>query len=212
MLAGRCRYKNRHWFTKTIRVHGLTSLTRIFKSPRARNDRFAELIKPHLGSMYRMGYRWTRNREEAEDLVQDVVVRLLSRTEEVFRVEKLRPWLIRVLYRRYVDLYRRRVNSPVDYNHGCNDDDLYNPRSGESDTTLQRLELQWTLNKALNALEAFQRDVILLHDVEGHSALDVADILDISVGTVKSRLHRARKKLKIALEVEPFDSLIRVQG
>ncbi|MCW8194797.1 RNA polymerase sigma factor [Proteobacteria bacterium 005FR1] len=179
----------------------MTWLTRVFQAPLRREDRFTALVRPHIGLMYRMAYRWTQNRDEAEDLVQDVLTRLIPRLDELAAVDKLQPWLIKVLYRRYVDLYRRKVNSPIDASTDWHSDDrFFEEMTADSSQDSERLELQRALNQAMEHLDDHQRDVILLHDVEGHSALDVADILDISVGTVKSRLHRGRKRLKAVLE------------
>lgn len=190
----------------------MSLLPRIFQVPLRREDTFTALVRPHISAMYRMAYRWTQNGEEAEDLVQDVLTRMVPRLDELTRVEKLKPWLIKILYRRYVDLYRRRVNSPVDHDYDWHSDEgLFEPETAGRDD-YERADLQRTLNKALETLDDNQRDVVLLHDVEGHTALDVADILEINVGTVKSRLHRARQKLKTALEVEPFRPSARVNG
>lgn len=191
----------------------MSLLPRIFQAPLRREDQFTALVRPHISAMYRMAYRWTQNREEAEDLVQDVLTRLVTRLDELTRVEKLKPWLIKVLYRRYVDLYRRRVNSPVDHDYDWHSDESpFEEQAVDSEDAFARLDLQRTLSRALETLDDNQRDTVLLHDVEGHSALDVADILEISVGTVKSRLHRARKKLKVALEVEPSEPSVRVNA
>ncbi|MEX1033784.1 MAG: RNA polymerase sigma factor [Cellvibrionaceae bacterium] len=185
----------------------------IFQAPLRHEDRFTALVRPHIGAMYRMAYRWTQNRDEAEDLVQDVLTRLVTRLDELTRVEKLTPWLITVLYRRYVDLYRRRMNSPVDHDSDWRSDlGLFHEQMVDTKDNFEQLDLQRTLSRAMETLDGNQRDVVLLHDVEGYSAVDVADILDISVGTVKSRLHRARNKLKTALEAEPFKPSIRVIG
>jgi RNA polymerase sigma-70 factor (ECF subfamily) len=183
----------------------LSWVSRILQAPLRREDRFTALVRPHLNVMYRMAYRWTQNADEAEDLVQDVLTRLIPRLDELAAVEKLKPWLIKVLYRRYVDLYRRKLSSPIDHESDWNSDDsLFDERFADTQQDLERLELQRALNRAMETLDEHQRDVILLHDVEGHSALDVADILEISVGTVKSRLHRGRKKLKSALEAGTY--------
>lgn len=186
----------------------MTGLPRIFRLPLRREDQFTAMVRPHIGLMYRMAYRWTQNRDEAEDLVQDVLTRLVNRMHELSRVEKLSPWLVKVLYRRYVDLYRRQAKSPIDSDFNWHSDDpLYQEQLVDTHDRLHRLELQRVLNQALATLDDDQRDVVLLHDVEGHSVLDVADILDISVGTVKSRLHRARKKLKFSLRPGTFRTL-----
>lgn len=177
------------------------SLIEFFRGRAAKEDRFTALVRPHLRLMHRMACRWTQDRADAEDLVQDVLTRLFPRTEELEAVEKLGPWLVKVLYRRYVDLYRRRANSPIDETAPCvSDDHFFQERLEDGRNHFQQLELQRLLNRALYTLDESWRDVVLLHDVEGYTALEVAEILDINVGTVKSRLHRARKKLKSVLE------------
>ncbi|MBB5211381.1 RNA polymerase sigma factor [Microbulbifer hydrolyticus] len=184
------------------------SLIEFFRGRAAKEDRFTALVRPHLRLMHRMAYRWTQDRADAEDLVQDVLTHLFSRTDELDAVEKLGPWLVKVLYRRYVDLFRRRANSPIDETAVCiSDDAFFQERLEDGRNRYQQLELQRLLNNALFTLDASWRDVVLLHDVEGYTALEVAEILDINVGTVKSRLHRARKKLRSVLEpgtVEAF--------
>lgn len=73
---------------------------------------FMDLVGPHIEVMFRMAWHWTHNREDAEDLVQDVLIKMAGRVEPMRAVDKLRPWLIRAVYHRYVDLYRRRHSSP----------------------------------------------------------------------------------------------------
>ncbi|GAB2894015.1 RNA polymerase sigma factor [Microbulbifer echini] len=159
---------------------------------RSSGARFAEFVHPHIRQLYRMAYRWTRNREEAEDLVQDVLASLLARSVALEKIERLGPWLIKVLYHRYVDLYRRRRISPIDSEVD------WQEAAGSvfEEEPYARVETQRLLLQALSTLEAGWRDAVLLHDVEGYSVLEVSDILDVNVGTVKSRLHRAHKKLK----------------
>lgn len=166
------------------------------------NDKadLSTLLQPHIEPLYRLAWRWTQHRHDAEDLVQDVLTRLLSCPAELYRVERLRPWLIKVLYRRYVDLYRRRVRSPIDSEgYWIADLEILDHYSGDFPNTtgeVKQLELRQLLARGLEKLDDDQRDVLILHDVEGYTASEVAHVLDINVGTVKSRLHRARQKLK----------------
>lgn len=171
----------------------------IMRFARSREQRFVLLLRPHLELMYRMAYRWTQSREDAEDLVQDVLLKLLDRVEEIEALDAPRPWLIRVLYRRYVDLYRRRRSSPVKDPGWRADLRTLEEQAGDDNAAVMQLELRQSLLRALETLDENQRDVILLHDAEGYTALETAEILDISVGTVKSRLHRARQHLKKVL-------------
>ena len=180
------------------------SVIRLFRSKARDKDQFKQLLRPHIEIMYRMAYRWTQSQADAEDLVQDVLVRLATRVEEMQTINDLKPWLLKILYRRFVDLYRSAKASPLvdanalNQNPDSEADSGNDPFANQPDlnNSLTRMELQEALLHAIYQLDPDQTDVILLHDLEGYTATEVADILDISVGTVKSRLHRAREKLK----------------
>lgn len=167
---------------------------------RARQDRFVALVFPHLRQLYRVAFRFTGDAHEAEDLVQDVLAGLLPRVVELDAIEKLGPWLARVLYRRYVDQYRRRQSSPVDESvsidaseHvGLCESNLLDHGIGD----YARTDMQRALDRALRCLPDCWREIVLLHDVEGYTALEIAGILALELGTVKSRLHRSRRKLQ----------------
>jgi RNA polymerase sigma-70 factor (ECF subfamily) len=81
--------------------------------PQARSKRFEALVRPHVLVLYRFAYRLLRNRPDAEDLVQDVLAKLYSRTNEMDQVHDLKPWLMRVVYHQFVDVIRRRSRRPV---------------------------------------------------------------------------------------------------
>lgn len=151
-----------------------------------------------------MAYRWTLSQHDAEDLVQDVLVRLATRVAEMEQVGVLKPWLLRVLYHRYVDLYRHHKASPVDdvVTAPGDDGEATDPLDSHPDPhdSFRQLEARQSIEHALLTLESEQRDVVLLHDLEGYTAEEVAEIMGTSIGTVKSRLHRAREKLKRVLE------------
>jgi RNA polymerase sigma-70 factor (ECF subfamily) len=183
-------------------------LVRLFRSHKNDKQQFMTLLRPHIELMYRMAWRWTRSEADAEDLVQDVLIKLIGRGEEMAAVEKLRPWLIKIVYHRYVDLYRSTRNSPLlaqaTSEGNADDDNDGNPDFfldvADDQDEIARLQLRDSLQQALDQLEAPHRDVIMLHDAEGYSDQETAAILGISIGTVKSRLHRARAKLKIFIE------------
>jgi RNA polymerase sigma-70 factor (ECF subfamily) len=181
----------------------LASIVQLFRAHKGK-EQFAHLLRPHIELMYRMAYRWTRSQEDAEDLVQDVLIKLANRVEEMLAVEQLRPWLIKVVYRRFVDLYRREQASPlVQMNQDADESSLIEQAAAAEDIA-GSLEQQQLLAAALDALDDDHRDVILLYGVEGYTALEIAEILDLNVGTVKSRLQRARERLKKFLQPGPF--------
>lgn len=180
-----------------------------FHQRRAHEDRFVALVFPHMRQLYRVAFRLTGKAQEAEDLLQDLLVGLLPRVAELEAVERLGPWLAKVMYRRYVDLFRRRKASPLDEsisvdaeeNAGLADAAVWRGQ-GEGPADFSQLDLQRSLTHALQSIPSGLREVVLLHDVEGYTASEVAGILALQVGTVKSRLHRARKKLQRLLAAE----------
>src|SRR5712691_2196287 len=91
--------------------------TRSAVSPyrRARPDalNFEDLLRPQVEYLSRLAWRFTGSVADAEDLVQDVLIKLFPRTRELLDIERLRPWLARVLYHQYVDSVRRQARSPV---------------------------------------------------------------------------------------------------
>ena len=187
------------------------SIVKLFRTKRSEKQRFTALLRPYIDIMYRMAYRWTGSQHDAEDLVQDVLIKLTDRVEEMEAVEQLQPWLITVVYRRYVDLYRKEVRSPVEsvselYHHDEDERDIVNESPAEF-CDFDRLADQQQLERALLQLEPAARDTILLHDVEGYTAEEVAKILAIEVGTVKSRVYRARQRLKELLLDGTFQPL-----
>ncbi|MEX2488209.1 MAG: RNA polymerase sigma factor [Pseudomonadales bacterium] len=177
----------------------MAKIIEIFRTRAARDRRFRELVQPHLKPMYRVAYRWAQNAEDAEDLVQETLTKVSGRIDEMEKIETRGPWLIKILYRSFVDFHRKRGRSPGDSPSNRDaDSDLLDEELGNAANPdiARRLELQRDLLKALEVLNADQREVILLHDAEGYTATEVALILDISEGTVKSRLHRARAHFK----------------
>lgn len=168
------------------------------------NAVFESLIAPHLEPLYRVAFRLTGIREEAEDLVQDLLIRLYPRRDELAAVDQLRPWLARVLYRLFIDRIRAAGRSPIDEQDGDAEiDEQYDAAPGPdhlADTVLTRERLQ----RALNELNSDQRILISLHDIEGYTLAELVEILDTPLGTLKSRLNRARARMRESIPMEPF--------
>jgi len=182
----------------------MTKIIDFFRHRAVRGHRFSDLVHPHIATMYRMAYRWTQNHEDAEDLVQETLTKLVHRVDEMEGMEKLGSWLIKVLYRDFVDFYRKQTRTPGRTGSEWQADvslldEQALQNSGDEDF-VKHLGKQRALVRALETLNDEQRDVILLHDAEGYTADEIAEILVISTGTVKSRLHRARGHLKKFLE------------
>lgn len=191
----------------------MSSIVNLFSRRPRPQDRFESLLRPHIEVLYRMAYRWTQSQDRAEDLVQDVLIKVASRVDEMEQLDNLKAWLLRIMYNRYVDDYRRQRASPIDTRHSG-----WSPQSEGDDEQMPDLiheaidpvqpiaqqELRLSLHKALAQLDPEQRELVLLQDVEGYSAEEAAEIMGIPLGTAKSRLHRARERLKLLL-FEPGD-------
>ena len=172
------------------------------KSP---HSRFEELIGPHLNKLYRLAYRLTGQRDDAEDLVQDLLLKLYPRLEELQDIEKLAPWLARILYHLFIDKVRRQQKSPITYM--SDDETIYDTHASQIAEPSELANAEITLhliNSALKNLSEDHRILIMLHDVEGYSLQEINNMTGTPVGTIKSRLSRARHKLRqIILNREP---------
>lgn len=159
--------------------------------------RFEQAIRPWLPDLRRLAIRLTGNAADAEDLLQDLLLRLQPRMREVAALDQPRPWLARVLYRLFVDQWRRRRSAPE-----FDDESTVDDQPGDAelpDDAFERALSRERLQVALNRLPAFQRELVILHDVEGYTLTEIAAIADTPTGTLKSRLHRARTALRQSL-------------
>jgi len=158
----------------------------------SQQDRFAKLIRQHYQVLYRAAYRLTRSSVDAEDLVQEVCLRAYPRLTEVEGLEQPRGWLLRVLYRLFVDLrrrYERKNVRAIDENEEFMSDEP--SPAEEADRALDRLRIE----DAWRHLNDEHRLLLVLHDVEGYSLAEIHTLTGIKDGTIKSRLHRARVRL-----------------
>jgi RNA polymerase sigma factor (sigma-70 family) len=167
---------------------------------------FENLIRPHFHALYRRAYRLTLNAADAEDLVQDVCIRAYPRLAEIQELDNPRAWLMRVLYRLFVDLTRQRKSSPIqamdmggdeeEFSHCFTSDEPGPEAQADSAIGEQRLERAW------QRLDKVQRALLALHDIEGYTLAELQDMTGLPEGTLKSRLHRARIRLGRILKSE----------
>lgn len=176
---------------------------------------FEDLLRPHVEHLYRLAHRFTGRASDAEDLVQEVLVKLYPRTRELKGIEQLRPWLSRVLYRQFVDSVRKRGRSPIDQpaTDASEDGDALERLPSEEEGPEERVERslrQEHILRAFDQLNSEQRALLALHDIEGYSLEELEITLETPLGTLKSRLHRARLRLRTLLPMEPFAASRRV--
>jgi len=145
---------------------------------------------PHLKSLYGTAYRMTRSQADAEDLVQETCLRALRSFDRFTPGTNVRAWLFTILRRARVDALRRQGRSVVTVELE-GDGPAVPPAQGSLGSS--------GLEGALLGLSEALRSAVLLRDVEGFSYQEIAEILEVPLGTVMSRLHRGRAALRQAL-------------
>ncbi len=162
---------------------------------------FDGLVRPHITYLYRLAYRFCGNQEDAEDLVQDLLTKLYPRRKELEIIEKLRPWLVTSLYRMFVDGTRRKKRSPLELID--NEATFYETVANTATMPDQDLAADQRIDKIQAAFQRLSEDhrvLMTLHDIEGYRLVELEKILDVPVGTLKSRIHRARARMREMLE------------
>ena len=172
-------------------------------------DGFDTLLTPHMSYLYRLAYRFCGNSHDAEDLLQDLLIKLYPRYQELCEIEKLASWLARSLYNLFIDSTRKDKRDPL---HGAEEEEKlkeYSSLHQEPDEALENAQLQQQLLRALATLNHDQRALIGLHDMEGYTLQEIEKLINTPLGTLKSRLHRARQQLREQLSMEPFSNIER---
>jgi len=169
---------------------------------------FAEQAMEHMPSLYAAAMRMTRNRSDAEDLVQETYLKAYRAFGSFQEGTNLRAWLYRILTNTFINIYRAKKRRPEESDLD-EVEDLYlyrrlgaleaahAGRSAEDEVLDTFTEVE--VKESIEALPAQFRMAVLLADVEGFQYKEIAEILDVPIGTVMSRLHRGRKALQKSL-------------
>ena len=173
---------------------------------------FDELVKFYATKAYQTALGLLGNHLDAEEVVQDAFVKVHKNLEKFRGDSSFSTWLYRIvtnLSRNRYHWNRRRgadinvsMSDRGQYNNELSDMEISDDRF-EPDLLLERMELETTLLDALKALPEKLREVIILRHIEDISYQEMADLLGCELGTVKSRLARARKALKMKFIQEP---------
>ena len=165
---------------------------------------FDALVRPHLDRLYRLAYRFTQSREDAEDLVQSLLIKLLPQAERLALLDLPGPWMARALYNLYIDQTRQRRRQEAAIGSPLTEDGVLEAIADEfSDSpeqAVERSQREQRLALALATLSDDHRALIAWHDMEGYTLDELAEQLSVPIGTLKSRLHRGRANLRALLE------------
>nr|WP_304608291.1 sigma-70 family RNA polymerase sigma factor [Iamia sp. SCSIO 61187] len=170
--------------------------------------RFAEDAMPLMGSLYSAALRMTRNPSDAEDLVQETYLKAYRGYGGFTEGTNLKAWLYRILTNTYINIYRAKQRRPDETELDESEDPYLYQRLGgleaaqvgrSAEDELMDWFTEAEIKTAVEELPEQFRMAVLLADVEGFSYKEIAEILDIPIGTVMSRLHRGRSRLQKAL-------------
>ena len=157
------------------------------------------LVRPHFDRLYRLAWRLAGAKAEAEDLFQELLVKAFGKLDDLVEVDEPGAWLCRVMYNLFIDerrrFARRRLHT-VEEGQLAGDGLEGMPGVEDPVRDNERLEQLKRLDRALAQLSDEHRIVVLLHDTEGYKLTEIQELTGAPVGTVKSRLHRARVRLR----------------
>lgn len=168
---------------------------------------FEAAAMPFVDALYNTAYRMTRNAEDAEDLVQETYLKAYRYYDKFEEGTNFKAWLFKIMKNTFINNYRKKQQAPTLSDFAEIEESFENQVS--EDATRQQLKnpeeellenvLDEDVQRSLDKLPPDYRMVVILADLEGFSYKEIADILEVPVGTVMSRLYRGRRLLEAAM-------------
>ncbi|HHT9130488.1 MAG TPA: sigma-70 family RNA polymerase sigma factor [Candidatus Brocadiaceae bacterium] len=181
------------------------------KEESTRRKEFEEIAMGYVDSLYNMALRLVFNKEEAEDLVQETYLKAYRFFNTFQKGTNIKAWLFKILRNTFINKYRKKVSMPSEIFHEDIDavnTNLADEQENKSMEEIDTLESKYSdlggimeddVKHAIDSLPIEYREAILFSDVEEMSYKDIAEITNVPIGTVKSRLNRGRKLLQKSL-------------
>jgi RNA polymerase sigma-70 factor (ECF subfamily) len=168
-----------------------------------RRREFEEQALPHLDSMYSAALRMTRNPSDAEDLVQEAILLAFRHFDQFQSGTNIRAWLFRILTNTFINSYRKKSREPERVDLPEVEDFYFLSQAARNNELGEDPESQilskFAYNDIMAAIDRLPEEfrlVVVMNAVEGFAYQEIADILNIPIGTVRSRLYRGRKVLQ----------------
>lgn len=174
------------------------------RAKRGDAEAFEQLTSQFYKKVYNVAYRATGNHEDASDVAQEAFVRAYLSLPEFRGDSSFQTWLLRITQNACLDELRRRkrrrvssLDEPLSVEDGEMDRQLAVADTADGpEQALERVEIQQAVQESINSLDEEYRVVVIMRDIQGYSYNEIAEVLGINLGTVKSRLNRARHALK----------------
>ncbi|MDX1996749.1 MAG: sigma-70 family RNA polymerase sigma factor [Thermoanaerobaculia bacterium] len=164
---------------------------------------FEAAAMPFVDALYNTAYRMTRNAEDAEDLVQETYFKAYKYYDKFEEGTNFKAWLFKIMKNTFINNYRKRLLAPPQSDFADIEESFESQVSEEAGQHIKNPEeefledvLDEDVQRSLESLPTDYRMVVLLADLEGFSYKEIAEILDVPVGTVMSRLYRGRRLLE----------------
>lgn len=167
--------------------HQMTEAELLEQVLKGQTGAYGEIFARHRAKAFALAFQYVRNHEDAKDVVQDAFIKAYKNLARFDRARAFGPWLLTIVRNLSIDSIRRRQRAAVQELPVT----LPDTRAKKADSTVLRHEV-WA---ALEKLSPDHREIIFLKDYQGHSYVEIAEILGIPLGTVMSRLHHARRNL-----------------
>jgi len=175
---------------KTIELHIPYEIQRTTNEPMTL-ERFQQTVLPLKDRLFRLALRLTSNRPEAEDIVQEVFIRLWKKREDLANVQNLEAWAVRMTKNLTIDRLRSKKHQTEDLPIASGTPDSETPHS-----ITERKDTLDYIRKLMDQLPLKQKSVMQLRDVEGYSYQEIAQALEMPMNQVKVYLFRARQTMK----------------
>jgi len=172
----------------------------VMESQNELHKEFEREALPHMDALYNFALRMTGDGDDANDLVQDTFLKAFRFFDKFEKGTNCKAWLFRIMKNTFINTYRKKTKEPdkVDYEDVENFYENAKPSSTDSAHLEKEIYdnlLDDDISSAIASLPDDFKTVIILSDIEGFTYDEIADFIDCPVGTVRSRLHRARKML-----------------
>lgn len=190
---------------KGVRDLNQHEISLIRESKNGNSSSFEELVSPHYKKAFNTAYRILGNLEDANDVAQDAIIKVFKSIGSFKENSSFSTWVYKIVVNTCIDFKRKNNKQEVIYldkqigekNGGLV---LEIPdKAGTPESLFEENEVKHIIHDAINELNFEQRKIIVLRDVKGFSYKEIAEILDCSEGTVKSRISRSRNNLRKVL-------------
>ena len=166
-----------------------------------KQKKFENETVPHQDALYNYALKIARNADDAQDLLQETYYKAFKNYHQFENGTNSKAWMFMILKNTFINNYRKLKREPVKLDYDEIEDIYENIKSDQTKDNNLNLDfyndlLDDELSAALSKIPSKMKEVFLLCDLEGYTYEEIAEITDIPIGTVRSRLHRARKLLQ----------------